>query len=65
MSNRLYEQGLIERIYDANDRRIIKIRILKENVDLDYAYKTIDADSEMVFFKADADQDRPNQIHTN
>lgn len=33
---------------------------LKKNVDLDYAYKTLDADSKMVFFKADADQDRPN-----
>ncbi len=33
---------------------------LKENVDLDYAYKTVLEKKEPVFFKADADQDRPN-----
>ena len=35
---------------------------LQENIDLDYAYKTVVADSRRVFFKADADQDRPNII---
>ncbi|MCR5367237.1 hypothetical protein [Eubacterium sp.] len=33
---------------------------LQENVDLDFAFKTVAADSKCVFFKADADQDRPN-----
>ena len=33
---------------------------LKENVDLDYAFKTISPNAKKVFFKADADQDRPN-----
>ena len=33
---------------------------LQENIDLDYAFKTIASDSKQVFFKADADQDRPN-----
>ena len=33
---------------------------LRENVDLDYAFKTVAADAPKVFFKADADQDRPN-----
>jgi len=32
------------------------------NVDLDYAYKTVNKDVELVFFKADADQDRPNML---
>ncbi len=36
----------------------------KGNVDLDYAYKTVAADNEMVFFKADADQDRPNILNS-
>lgn len=36
---------------------------LKENVDLDYAYKTITANDKMYFFKADADQDRPNVLN--
>lgn len=35
---------------------------LKENVDLDYAFKTVVNDSKLVFFKADADQDRPNVL---
>lgn len=35
---------------------------LKQNIDLDYAYKTIVDDSKEVFFKADADQDRPNLL---
>jgi hypothetical protein len=35
---------------------------LQENVDLDYAYKTIVEDSKLIFFKADADQDRPNVL---
>lgn len=35
---------------------------LKKNVDLDYAFKTVVTDSKKVFFKADADQDRPNII---
>jgi len=30
------------------------------NVDLDYAYKTVNSNTELLFFKADADQDRPN-----
>ncbi|WP_026497333.1 hypothetical protein [Butyrivibrio sp. WCD3002] len=33
---------------------------LKENIDLDYAFKTVVDDARKVFFKADADQDRPN-----
>lgn len=33
---------------------------LKENIELDYAFKTISNDVKKVFFKADADQDRPN-----
>lgn len=35
---------------------------LQENVDLDYAYKTIMPHTKAIFFKADADQDRPNII---
>ena len=35
---------------------------LQENIDLDYAFKTVVSDSKCVFFKADADQDRPNVI---
>lgn len=35
---------------------------LKENVDLDYAFKTVVPNAKKVFFKADADQDRPNII---
>ncbi len=35
---------------------------LKENVDLDYAFKTVVNDAKKVFFKADADQDRPNVL---
>ena len=35
---------------------------LKKNIDLDYAYKTVVDDSKEVFFKADADQDRPNLL---
>jgi len=34
---------------------------LLENIDLDYAWKTID-NSEPIFFKAGADQDRPNVL---
>lgn len=34
---------------------------VKENIDLDYAYKTIAEEKKVVFFKADADQDRPNR----
>lgn len=33
---------------------------LQENIDLDYAYKTVSDHEEILFFKADADQDRPN-----
>ncbi len=33
---------------------------VKENIDLDYAYKTVGEDKKVIFFKADADQDRPN-----
>lgn len=33
---------------------------VQENIDLDYAYKTVVNDSKKIFFKADADQDRPN-----
>lgn len=36
---------------------------LKDNVDLDYAYKTVGVGDEKVFFKADADQDRPNILY--
>ncbi len=35
---------------------------LKENVDLDFAYKTINPDYSFSMFKADADQDRPNTL---
>ena len=35
---------------------------LQENIDLDYAFKTVVADSKPIFFKADADQDRPNVL---
>lgn len=35
---------------------------VQENIDLDYAFKTVVTDSKQVFFKADADQDRPNII---
>lgn len=34
----------------------------KENIDLDFAYKTINQDYRFAVFKADADQDRPNLI---
>ena len=34
----------------------------KANIDLDYAYKTVVDDSVQVFYKADADQDRPNML---
>ena len=33
---------------------------IKRNVDLSYAFKTVVPDAKKVFFKADADQDRPN-----
>lgn len=36
---------------------------LQENIDLDYAFKTVVKDSKQVFFKADADQDRPNIVY--
>ena len=36
---------------------------VQENIDLDYAYKTVVNDSRTIFFKADADQDRPNIIY--
>ena len=35
---------------------------VRENIDLDYAYKSIDKREEIIFFKADADQDRPNLL---
>lgn len=35
---------------------------LQENIDLDYAYKTVLEEKNAIFFKADADQDRPNMI---
>lgn len=35
---------------------------VKANVDLDYAYKSVSDDAKCVFFKADADQDRPNVL---
>lgn len=38
---------------------------LQENIDLDYAYKTIDTETGLIFFKADADQDRPNLLPEN
>ena len=34
----------------------------KENVDLDYAFKSVDPKAEVLFYKADADQDRPNLL---
>lgn len=34
----------------------------KENIDLDYAFKTINPEVKALFYKADADQDRPNMI---
>lgn len=34
----------------------------KKNVNLDYAFKTVNEDVEALFFKADADQDRPNML---
>lgn len=36
---------------------------LQENIDLDYAYKTVSQKEEIVFYKADADQDRPNLLN--
>lgn len=33
---------------------------LKDNIDLDYAFKTVNPDVDVLFYKADADQDRPN-----
>lgn len=33
-----------------------------ENIELDYAFKTISEDIEPIFYKADADQDRPNML---
>ena len=35
---------------------------LKDNIDLDYAFKTVNLEVEALFYKADADQDRPNMI---
>lgn len=35
---------------------------VKKNVDLDYAFKTVVEDAPAVFYKADADQDRPNLL---
>ncbi len=35
---------------------------LKKNIDLDFAFKTIDNEISPIFFKADADQDRPNVL---
>ena len=35
---------------------------LKVNIDLDYAFKTDNPEVEALFYKADADQDRPNMI---
>lgn len=34
----------------------------KENIDLDYAFKTVNPEVKALFYKADADQDRPNII---
>lgn len=38
---------------------------LLENIELDYAYKTVRDKEDVIFFKADADQDRPNLITNN
>ena len=35
---------------------------LRENVDLDCAFKTVVHDAKFIIFKADADQDRPNVL---
>lgn len=35
---------------------------LQENIDLDYAFKSVNPKAEILFYKADADQDRPNDI---
>ena len=35
---------------------------VRQNVDLDYAFKTVDDTLKPLFFKADADQDRPNML---
>lgn len=35
---------------------------LKDNVDLDYAFKTVNSEINALFYKADADQDRPNLL---
>lgn len=59
----LLEAGFIDR--KAYDNVIVPNYFepfLKENIDLDYAFKTVVPDSKMVFFKADADQDRPNVL---
>ena len=34
----------------------------KENIDLDYAFKTVDPTAPCLFYKGDADQDRPNML---
>lgn len=36
---------------------------VKENVDLDYAFKTVNPEVGALFYKADADQDRPNTLN--
>lgn len=33
---------------------------VQKNIDLDYAFKSVDNIQKMIFYKADADQDRPN-----
>lgn len=35
---------------------------LKKNIDLDYAFKSVDPEAMALFYKADADQDRPNML---
>jgi hypothetical protein len=51
---------------DKNDSDVIVPNYYEpfymENENLDYAFKTVVSDIEVVFYKADADQDRPNQL---
>lgn len=35
---------------------------VSENIELDYAFKSVDTNQKVIFFKADADQDRPNLL---
>ncbi len=59
----LKKAGFIDR--KSNPKTIIPNYFepfLHKNINLDYAFKSVDPNVELLFYKADADQDRPNVL---